>query len=69
MKQKKIPLKFIAYTHGYESGMLINNQNDFLKHLEYWGFKINPFNRLIKNTKKLMQNYHEIENKRDHIRF
>ena len=66
---KKIPLKFIAYTHGYESGMLINNQNDFLKHLEYWGFKINPFNRLIKNTKKLMQNYHEIENKRDHIDF
>ena len=28
---KKIPLKFIAYTFGYEKGLIVNNQSDFLK--------------------------------------
>ena len=28
---KKIPLKFIAYTFGYEKGLLVNNQFNFLK--------------------------------------
>ena len=49
--------------------MLINNQNDFLKHLDYWGFKTNPLNRLIKGINNLMKNYFEIENKRDQIDF
>ena len=26
---KKIPLKFIAYTFGYETGLKIENQKDF----------------------------------------
>ena len=30
---KKIPLKFIAYTFGYEKGLIVNNQYDFLKKL------------------------------------
>ena len=28
---KKIPLKFIAYTYGYEKNMQINNQGNYLK--------------------------------------
>ena len=35
---KKIPLKFIAYTYGYEKGMKISKQNEFLKRLKEWGF-------------------------------
>ena len=58
---KKIPLKFIAYTFGFEKGMQIFNQNDFLKNLYKWGFKINPLNKLIKGTKNLMKNYSEID--------
>ena len=64
---KKIPLKFIAYTYGYESGMNIDNQNDFLKYLHIWGFKTNPYNKIIHGTKNLMRNYKEIEKKRDEI--
>jgi len=64
---KKIPLKFIAYTYGYESGMNIENQNDFLKYLHIWGFKTNPYNKIIHGTKNLMRNYKEIEKKRDEI--
>ena len=66
---KKIPLKFIAYTYGYESGMNIDNQNDFLKYLHIWGFKTNPYNKIIIGTKNLIKNYTEIEKKRDEINF
>ena len=66
---KKIPLKFIAYTYGFENGMQIYNQIDFLKQLYKWGFKTNPLNKLIKKKKNLMQNYFAIEKKRNQINF
>ena len=66
---KKKPLKFIAYTFGYEKGLKVNNQSDFLKKLNEWGFKINPLNRLISGVKNLMANYQEIEKKRANIDF
>ncbi len=66
---KKIPLKFIAYTFGYENGLMVNNQSDFLKKLNKWGFKTNPINKLISGIKNLMSNYHDIEKKRANIDF
>ncbi len=66
---KKIPLKFIAYTFGYEKGLFVNNQSDFLKKLTEWGFKTNPLNVLNSGIKNLMKNYQEIEKKRANIDF
>ena len=66
---KKIPLKFIAYTFGYVNKMVIKNQSDYLNQLSKWGFQINPFNKTIKGIKNLMENYHEIEKKRNEIDF
>ena len=66
---KKIPLKFIAYTYGYVSDMKINRQDEYLQKLSEWGFKTNPFNKTIKGIKKLMENYHEVEKKRNEIDF
>ena len=66
---KKIPLKFIAYTYGYEEGLAVKNQFDFLKQLSKWGFKTNPLNRLITGVKNLIDNYHEIEKKRADLDF
>ncbi len=66
---KKIPLKFIAYTFGFEKGMKINNQKDFLKKLSDWGFKTNHLNKIISGTKDLMQNYNQIEKKRGDLDF
>jgi len=66
---KKIPLKFIAYTFGYEKGLIVNNQSDFLKKLTEWGFKTNPLNILDSGVKNLMKNYKEIEKKRADIDF
>ena len=58
---KKIPLKFIAYTYGFEKGLKINNQTDYLKKLSDWGFKTNPLNKLITGVKNLTKNYNEVE--------
>ncbi|WP_440914357.1 NAD-dependent DNA ligase LigA, partial [Candidatus Pelagibacter sp.] len=66
---KKIPLKFIAYTFGYENGLLVNNQSDYLKKLTEWGFKTNPLNILTSGIKNLIKNYQEIEKKRADIDF
>ena len=66
---KKIPLKFIAYTFGYEKGLLIKNQSDFIKKLSEWGFKTNPLNKLISGVKNLIKNYNEIEKKRANLDF
>ena len=66
---KKIPLKFIAYTYGFERGLKINNQKDFLKELCNWGFKTNPLNITTSGIKNLILNYNEIEKKRDDLDF
>ena len=66
---RKIPLKFIAYTFGYEQGLKIENQIEYLKKLNEWGFKTNPLNKLITGVKNLLTNYNEIEKKRSEIDF
>ena len=65
----KIPLKFIAYTHGYIKDMTASNQSDFLKDLKSWGFKINSFNKKIKSIKDLILNHKNLEAKRKEIPF
>ena len=65
----KIPLKFIAYTFGYEKKLNIDNQFDFLKSLDKWGFQTNPLYKLISGVKNLLLNYNEIEKKRAEIDF
>ena len=65
----KIPLKFIAYTFGYEQGLKIENQFEYLKNLNEWGFRTNPLNKLITGIKNLLINYNVIEKKRSEIDF
>jgi DNA ligase (NAD+) len=66
---KKIPLKFIAYTYGFEKGLKINNQTDYLTKLSDWGFKTNPLNKLITGVKNLTKNYNEVEKVRANLDF
>ena len=65
----KIPLKFIAYTHGYAKEMNIDSQSDFLQNLKKWGFKINPFNKKISGIKNLIKNHKDLEARRKEIAF
>ena len=66
---KKIPLKFIAYTFGYEKGLKVKDQNEFLSKLNKWGFKINHLNKVISGIKNLLENYNQIEKKRSDLDF
>ena len=66
---KKIPLKFIAYTFGYEKGLDADCQSEYLAKLKKWGFKTNPLNKVIIGVKNLMVNYYELEKKRSKIDF
>ena len=66
---KKIPLKFIAYTFGYQRGLNINTQSDFLLKLREWGFKTNPLNKLITGIKNLLKNYDIVEKQRSSLDF
>ena len=66
---RKIPLKFIAYTHGYEKGLIVKNQFEYLKQLNEWGFKTNSLNSLITGVKNLLINYDKIEKKRTELNF
>ena len=65
----KIPLRFIAYTHGYTKNMNIQSQFDFLENLKLWGFKVNPFNKKITGVKNLILNHKNLEEKRKEIAF
>jgi DNA ligase (NAD+) len=66
---KKIPLKFIAYTFGFEKGLKSKNQTDFLKKLNDWGFKTNPLNKVVTGVDNLLINYSKIEKVRTKIDF
>ena len=66
---KKIPLKFIAYAFGYEKELKVKNQTDFLKSLDDWGFKTNPFNKLLTGVDNLLNNYLKLEKDRTKIDF
>ena len=66
---KKIPLNFIAYTFGFERGIKVKNQYDFLSKLNDWGFKTNALNKLIIGVENLITNYNEIEKQRANLDF
>ena len=66
---QKIPLKFIAYTFGYEKGLKVKKQSEYLKRLDDWGFKTNPLNRVISGVKNLLQNYDKVEQQRANLDF
>ena len=66
---KKIPLNFIAYTFGFEKGLKVKNQYDFLNKLNDWGFKTNALNKLIIGVENLITNYNEIEKQRANLDF
>ncbi len=66
---KKIPLNFIAYTFGFEQGLNLKKQSEYLKKLAEWGFKTNPLNKTISGVKNLIQNYNQVEKQRSNLDF
>ena len=68
-KTQLIPLKFIAYTFGFNSNMRESKQSDFIKNLDKWGFKTSKLNKTIKGINNLIKYHSEIEKKRFSINY
>ena len=66
---KKIPLRFIAYTYGFNNKINFKKQSEFLNLLKSWGFNTNNHNKVISGIDKLVQNHKELENKRHDLDF
>ncbi len=66
---KKIPLRFIAYTYGFNSELNFKKQSEFLNFLKTWGFNVNPYNKIITGIDNLVQNHTEFEKKRYNLDF
>ena len=66
---KKIPLRFIAYTYGFNSEINFKKQSEFLHLLKIWGFNINGYNKIISGIDSLVQNHKELEKKRHDLDF
>ena len=66
---KKIPLKFIAYSFGFNNEINFKKQSEFLQLLKNWGFKTNKFNKVISGVDNLVQVHKELEKKRYDLDF
>ncbi len=63
----KIPLKFLAYGFGEVKPFILKKQSEFLKKINEWGFKTNPYNSLAKNLKEIDDQYNKIEKNRSDL--
>ena len=63
----KIPLKFLAYGFGEVNPFIFKKQSNFLKKINEWGFKTNPYNFLAKNLKEINDQYNKIEKIRSNL--
>ncbi len=66
---KKIPLRFIAYSFGFNNEINFKKQSEFLQLLKKWGFKTNKFNKVISGVDNLVQVHKELEKKRYDLDF
>ncbi|MDB9761094.1 NAD-dependent DNA ligase LigA [Pelagibacteraceae bacterium] len=57
----KIPLQFFAYAFGKIEPLSFKEQTDFLKKINEWGFKTNPYNYLAKTIAEIKMQYNKIE--------
>ena len=54
----RIPLKFFAYGFGVINPMVYKTQSEFISKLKSWGFKVNPYNKLLNSVEEI-EKYHK----------
>jgi DNA ligase (NAD+) len=62
-----IPLQFFAYGFGEIEPFVFKKQSDYLKKINDWGFKTNPYNFLAKDIKEIENQYNKIEKIRSNL--
>ena len=56
----KIPLTYFAYGFGAVKPMLFQNQSEFLKKINKWGFEINPLSKIINGIYEIEKQHENI---------
>jgi DNA ligase (NAD+) len=62
-----IPLQFFAYGFGEVEPFVFKKQSDYLKKINNWGFKTNPYNFLAKDVNEIVNQYNKIEKTRSNL--
>ena len=63
----KIPLKFFAYGFGVIDPMVYKTQSQFISKLKSWGFKVNPYNKLLNSVEEIEKYHKKIESIRSSL--
>ncbi len=63
----KRPLEIFIYAPGDTSDWHFSSQEEFLNRLQSWGFRINPYNKLLSSRDGLLGYYRDMETKRDSL--
>ena len=61
-KERKLSL--LVYTWGEVSNIFWKSQSEFLETIQRWGFPVNPYNRLCRNLKEIIESYESLLNTR-----
>lgn len=61
-KERKLSL--LVYTWGEVSNVFWKSQSEFLETIQRWGFPVNPYNRLCRNLKEIIDSYESLLNTR-----
>lgn len=61
-KERKLSL--LVYTWGEASNIFWKSQSEFLETIQRWGFPVNPYNRLCRNLKEIIDSYESLLNTR-----
>ncbi len=65
----KRPLEIFIYSPGEISGMDFNSHWEFLEQLKSWGFRVNPYARLLKNDEDVIQYFRQMEQNREQLEY
>ena len=67
LKTSKIPLKYFAYGFGAVEPMIFQNQSEFLKKINRWGFITNPLSTSIKGLNEIEKQHNKIDQLRSSL--
>jgi DNA ligase (NAD+) len=63
----KRPLEIFIYSPGEISGMSFKSHWEFLEQLKSWGFRVNPYARLLKSDEDVLDYFREMEIHRENM--
>lgn len=61
---KERQLSLLVYTWGEVSNLFWKSQSEFLDLVQKWGFPVNPYNKICKNEKEIIESFDNLQTSR-----